>query len=119
MVVLPQPEGPMKETNSPSATCKDTFDSASTLPSDVSKVSETLRISTARRCGVDPNSVVAIATLSMRTASIGVTNGPRPPDRSVTRGLSGFNDFGSCNAINKYWQSRLQWRAQCLRTRRY
>jgi hypothetical protein len=52
--------------------------------------------------------VVAIATLSMRTASIGVTNGPRPPDRSVTRGLSGFNDFGTCNAINKYWQSRLQ-----------
>jgi hypothetical protein len=40
--------------------------------------------------------------LFMRTVSIGVTNDPRPPGRSVTRGLVGFNDFGTGNAMNKY-----------------
>src|SRR3984957_19901246 len=40
MVVLPQPEGPMKETNSPSAIRRLTSESASTLPSAVSKVRE-------------------------------------------------------------------------------
>jgi hypothetical protein len=37
-VVLPQPEGPMKETNSPSVTVKSTWDRAKTGPSAVSKV---------------------------------------------------------------------------------
>ena len=40
-VVLPQPEGPMKETNSPRATFRLTWLSASTGPSRVSKRSDT------------------------------------------------------------------------------
>jgi len=42
---------PIKETNSPSAIVQTDVDSASTLPSAVSNVSETSRTSTARRCG--------------------------------------------------------------------
>jgi hypothetical protein len=38
----------------------------------------------------------------MRTVSIEVTNDPRPSGRSVTRGLSGFNDFGTSNTMDKY-----------------
>ncbi len=91
----------MKETNSPSAIRRLTFDSASTLPSAVSNVSETLRTSIARRCGSDPGSAVASAVLSMRTASIGATSDSRPRGRSVTPGASRFNDFGICNAMGK------------------
>jgi hypothetical protein len=39
-VVLPQPDGPISETNSPSATRRLTFDKAKTGPSAVSKVKE-------------------------------------------------------------------------------
>src|SRR5271156_1067367 len=46
-VVLPQPDGPMKETNSPAAICRSILDSASTWPSDVSKVRDTPFASTA------------------------------------------------------------------------
>src|ERR1700747_3086513 len=49
IVVLPQPEGPMKETKSPSATCRLTLESASTRPSAVSKVREIFWASTTRR----------------------------------------------------------------------
>src|ERR1700761_6174577 len=51
IVVLPQPEGPMKDTNSPSATARSTCDSASTRPSAVSKVSEISFASTTSRFG--------------------------------------------------------------------
>src|ERR1700761_902757 len=51
MVVLPQPDGPMKDTNSPSATARSTCDSASTRPSAVSKVSEISLASTTSRFG--------------------------------------------------------------------
>ena len=46
-VVLPQPDGPMNETNSPAAICRSTLASASTAPSAVAKVSDTPFASTA------------------------------------------------------------------------
>src|ERR1700722_17315997 len=49
IVVLPQPDGPMKETNSPSAICRSTLDKASTRPSAVSNVSEIAFASTTSR----------------------------------------------------------------------
>ncbi len=45
-VVLPQPDGPMNETKSPSLICRLTLASASTAPSRDWKVSETPRAST-------------------------------------------------------------------------
>src|SRR5271156_3420299 len=47
-VVLPQPEGPMKETKSSWAISRSTLDSACTSPSEVSKVSDTPRARTAK-----------------------------------------------------------------------
>src|SRR6266567_2346532 len=49
IVVLPHPDGPIKDTNSPSATCRLTSESASTRPSAVSKVSEIFWASTTSR----------------------------------------------------------------------
>src|ERR1700737_1823334 len=49
IVVLPQPDGPIKETNSPSAICRLTSESASTRPSAVSNVSEMFCASTTSR----------------------------------------------------------------------
>jgi hypothetical protein len=46
-VVLPQPDGPMKETNSPRATLRSTLRKAATGPSAVSKRSEAPLISIA------------------------------------------------------------------------
>jgi hypothetical protein len=37
----------------------------------------------------------------MHTASIGATNASRPRGRSVTPGVSDFNDLGICNAMDK------------------
>ena len=88
----------MKETNSPSAICKLTFDSASTLPSEVSNVSETSRTSTAKRCGSESD----LAVLFMRAGSLRATNGSRRSGRSVTPGSLGFNNFGICNTTIKY-----------------
>src|SRR5229473_5425402 len=51
IVVLPQPDGPIKETNSRSAICRLTLERASTRPSAVSKVSEMLCASTTSRPG--------------------------------------------------------------------
>ena len=51
-VVLPQPEGPMNETKSPASICRSTFDNASTLPSEVSKVSESPCASIASGAGM-------------------------------------------------------------------
>src|ERR1700749_4976410 len=59
-VVLPQPEGPMNETNSPGATARSTPASAWTSPSAVSKVRETPRASTG---GGDEVGVVIEGTL--------------------------------------------------------
>src|ERR1700676_50378 len=108
IVVLPQPEGPMKETNSPSAISRLTFASASTLPSDVSNVSETLRTSTAKRCGVETDSTAAAASLLMCTGWFRAAKDSRPSPRSVTHGSFGFNDFGSCSVMDKYWQTSTQ-----------
>src|SRR5580698_4179246 len=102
IVVLPQPDGPMKETNSPLAICKLTFDSASTLPSAVSNVSETLLTSTARRCGIDFDSALASVGLFMLDGSIGATNACRPSRQRVAPGSTRFNDFGICNVMGKY-----------------
>src|SRR6266567_8480636 len=60
IVVLPQPDGPIKETNSPSAICRLTLDSASTRPSAVSNVSEMSLISTTVRPGEDAGEGVAV-----------------------------------------------------------
>src|SRR5262245_24679557 len=59
-VVLPQPEGPINETNSPGATARSTPASAWTSPSAVSKVRQTPRASTA---GGDEVGVVIKGTL--------------------------------------------------------
>ena len=100
MVVLPQPEGPMKETNSPSATCRLTLDKASTLPSAVSNVSETLRTSTARRCGEEIGPTLPSALLFIVTGSLGA-NSSRSPRRSVPSGSFSFNAFGIPSAMSK------------------
>jgi hypothetical protein len=44
----------------------------------------------------------------MRIGSIEATNGSRPSGRSVTPGLPGFNTFGICNAMGKYWQTPMR-----------
>src|SRR5262249_58261 len=68
-VVLPQPDGPMKETNSPAAIARSTLLSASTLPSAVSKVSDTPRASTASAADAEGAStfVLALAVVCMGT----------------------------------------------------
>src|SRR5258708_39767602 len=53
IVVLPHPDGPIKDTNSRSAICRLTLESASTRPSAVSKVSEMFCASTTRRPGAE------------------------------------------------------------------
>src|SRR4029077_9121647 len=103
IVVLPQPEGPMKETNSPSATCKLTLENASICPSAGSKVSETLRTSTARRFVEEINSAPASAVLLVAAGSIG-ENASRSTRHSVPSGSSSFNAPPSCRAMGKYWQ---------------
>src|SRR5882757_10172416 len=109
MVVLPQPEGPMKETNSPSAICRLTFDSASTLPSAVSKVRETSRTSTANRLGTVSARVsakfLAFAKLFMRTGSSRGTDRFRITAGSVAFDEPGFNDVDIGNVITKYCQT--------------
>ena len=50
-VVLPQPEGPMKETNSPASIARSTSDSACTGPSAVSNTRDRPWISTTRAAG--------------------------------------------------------------------
>src|SRR5271166_5111714 len=85
-VVFPHPEGPMKETNSPSAIGKFTLESASTLPSAVSKVSETSRTSTANgRLAED--TFVSLAALAALLAAlcIGLTTRKSPPERAGAR----------------------------------
>ena len=64
-VVLPQPDGPMNDTKSPSLICRSTLASASTAPSPVWKVSETPRASTV--------SAGAAAALASLVAVCGVT----------------------------------------------
>src|SRR5580692_2756 len=61
IMVLPQPHGRMKETNSPSATSKLTSDKASTGPSAVSNLSEIAFASTTSR--FDAGSVDITSTL--------------------------------------------------------
>src|ERR1700722_4272380 len=108
IVVLPQPEGPMKETNSPSAICRLTSDNASTLPSAVSNVSETLRTSPPSRCGEAVNCAFASAVLLIPTGSLEATNDSRTSRSSVTSGSSCFNAFGIPSAMSKYWQTAQQ-----------
>ena len=68
-VVFPHPDGPMKETKSPAATCKLTLDSASTVPSEVSNVSDTSRTSMASTLSRVP----ACASTAMLPRRIGST----------------------------------------------
>ena len=79
IVVLPQPEGPMKETNSPSAICRPTFDSASTLPSAVSNVSETLRTSDRQALRL------AILDRTVATAGSSCSHAVHPTARTAVR----------------------------------
>ena len=98
----------MKETNSPSATWRLTLDNASTLPSAVSNVSETLRTSTASRWGGAIDSARASAGLFIPVDSVEATNDSRTSRLSVTSGLSCFNALGIRSPMGKYWQTPLQ-----------
>src|SRR5258708_18045763 len=71
IVVLPHPDGPIKDTNSPSATCRLTLESASTRPSAVSNVSEMFCASTTKRPGEDAGEGAEVAGEKDDTCSSG------------------------------------------------
>src|SRR5438874_8517718 len=62
-VVLPQPDGPMSETKSPSFTVRLTSESAKTGPSAVSKVRLRLRASITAAAAIQPPQVLLLSRL--------------------------------------------------------
>src|SRR5437588_7089568 len=97
IVVLPQPDGPMKETNSPSAICRLTLESASTRPSAVSKVREMFCASTTSLRG---EGLGAIANAESTVAGDdGSSSG-----RSLTVGSLTIDMLGLGDAMRRYWQ---------------
>src|ERR1700730_18420637 len=105
-VVFPQPDGPMKETNSPSAICKFTREIASTLPSAVSKVSETSRTSTAN--GRPAADFFGSAT-ALSGLCIGLTTWKSPRERADARAPL------SSGCIRYRGRPRRAWHVLCSR----
>src|SRR5437588_6229338 len=97
IVVLPQPDGPMNETNSPSAICRLTLESASTFPSAVSKVREISCASTTSLLGEGSGAIVnAESTVA---GDDGSSSG-----RSLTVGSLAIDMLDIRDAIWRYWQ---------------
>src|SRR3569832_471334 len=99
IVVLPQPDGPMKETNSPSATWRSTLDKASTRPSAVSNVSEIAFASTTSRLDAGADDITS--TLLTDDGRNGRSPGGGAVCGSLTTEMLGFGD-----AISEVWQMR-------------
>src|SRR5438445_13649118 len=92
IVVLPQPDGPMKETNSPSVICRLTFESASTRPSAVSKLRDISCASTTSLLGEASGAIVnAESTVAGDDGS--------SPGRSLTAGALTIDMLGFGDAI--------------------
>src|SRR5579872_5274681 len=90
IVVLPQPDGPIKETNSPSATCRSTLESASTWPSAVSKVSEIAFASTTSR--LDAGTVDITSALLTEAGRYILSLGEGAVDETLTTEMFWFGD---------------------------
>src|SRR5580693_9730595 len=102
-VVLPQPDGPMKETKSPSAISRSTFDSASTSPSAVWKVSEMPWALTASAAGLVTWVGSSGARMGSTTCNGVASAGPDAPLRPSAR-----NDIALRRVIEKYWQTQVR-----------
>src|SRR5580704_8735216 len=98
-VVLPQPDGPMKETKSPSAISRSTFDSASTSPSAVWKVSDMPRALTASAPGMVTRVGWSGARMGSTTCNGVASAGPDALPRPSAR-----NGIALRGVIEKYWQ---------------
>src|ERR1700761_8251458 len=113
MVVLPQPDGPMKDTNSPSATARSTCDSASTRPSAVSKVSEISFASTTSRFGCGSSDRAGEGGAAEGANLTDVREDKVVPDGLIAGSLlPGMLSSG--DALQECGKSRQIRRAQCL-----